>query len=140
MTEGRPEPGRILQSMEPPDPRFGVGVRTEDNTVVFALTGELDHDTAPLLRERFDAVFDATAGEGVGAELPDVVVVDCAELGFCDSTGLNLLLTARLTAVERGIDIRLAGLHGHVVRMFEITGAGGVFSIHPDLADALAAG
>ncbi|MFC1434911.1 STAS domain-containing protein [Streptacidiphilus sp. N1-3] len=144
MTEGRPEPGRTLQSMEPPDPRFGVGVRTEGNAVVFALTGELDHDTAPLLRERFDEVFDAPAGAGAGAsagtEPPEVVVVDCAELGFCDSTGLNLLLTARLTAVERGIDIRLAGLHGHVVRMFEITGAGGVFSIHPDLAAALAAG
>ncbi|MFC1414502.1 STAS domain-containing protein [Streptacidiphilus sp. N1-12] len=152
MTEGRPEPGRTLQSMEPPDPRFGVGVRTEGNAVVFALTGELDHDTAPVLRERFDEVFDAPAGTGAGTgagagvateagtEPPEVVVVDCAELGFCDSTGLNLLLTARLTAVERGIDIRLAGLHGHVVRMFEITGAGGVFSIHPDLAAALAAG
>ncbi len=104
--------------------------------MVLFLTGELDHDTAPLLRERIDEAFDS-AEQPAG---PAVVVVDCAELGFCDSTGLNVLLTTRLRAEEAGLGLRLAALRGHVVRMFEITGVGGVFSIHPDLADALAAG
>lgn len=135
MTEGRPDPGRTLASMESAEPRFGVDVRREGGSAVFVLTGELDHDTAPLLREQFDYVFD----EGPGSPVHSVVV-DCAGLEFCDSTGLNVLLTARLRAGEAEIAIRLAALRGHVVRMFEITGAGGVFSIHPDLADALAAG
>ena len=138
-----PDPGRVLQSEASsveaaPAPRFDVEVRTEPQATVLVLTGELDHDSAPLLRERFDEVFDAAAAQG--SPSPGAVVVDCAELGFCDSTGLNVLLTARLRAEEVGVGIRLATLRGHVVRMFEITGVGGVFSIHPDLADALAAG
>jgi len=138
MSDGSPEPARTLASAEPPVPRFGVGVRTERRAVVVALSGELDHDTAPLLRDCLDEVFTMAAVPGSGRL--EAVVVDCADLAFCDSTGLNVLLTARLRAEEVGIDIRLAGLRGHVVRMFEITGAGGVFSIHSDLADALAAG
>jgi anti-anti-sigma regulatory factor len=153
----RPDPGPVLQSepfrSEPSQseaafvPRFGVEVRTQQQVTVLALTGELDHDSAPLLRERFDEVFDAAAtrrqaapGSPAGPSSSGIVVVDCADLGFCDSTGLNVLLTARLRAEEVGLGIRLAALRGHVVRMFEVTGVGGVFSIHPDLADALAAG
>jgi anti-anti-sigma factor len=135
MREGRPDPGQMLASMEPVAPRFGVETRADGHSAVLTLRGELDHDTAPLLRQRLDEIFDAA-----GATATTVVVVDCSALDFCDSTGLNVLLTARLRAVEAGIGIRLAALRGHVVRMFEITGAGDVFSIHPDLADALAAG
>jgi anti-anti-sigma regulatory factor len=145
MSEGRSEPGRVLESMEALAPRFGVEVSTEGNSTVLTLNGELDHDSAPLLRERFDEVFDAeaaapAAGPDGGPAPPRYVIVDCTQLGFCDSTGLNVLLTARIRAGEVGVGIRLAALRGHVVRMFEITGAGGVFTIHPDLADALAAG
>jgi len=125
----------VPHATSPLAPRFGVEVRGEGKAAVLVLTGELDHDTAPLLRERFDQVFDSAGPAG-----PAVVVVDCGELGFCDSTGLNALLTARLRAEEAGLGLRLAALRGHVVRMFEITGVGGVFSVHPDLADALAAG
>ena len=142
--EGRPDPGQVLHPVGPATARFGVETREVGRAVVLALAGELDHDTAPLLREHFDSAFDTAFGGGAGAGgaagRPDVVVVDCSELSFCDSTGLNVLLTARLRAEEAGVGIRLASLHGHVVRMFEITGVGGVFSIHPDLADALAAG
>ena len=137
MSEGRPDPGQVLESMEALA-RFGVEARTDGSTTVLSLVGELDHDTAPLLRERFDEAFDAAVA--VGDQPLETVVVDCSGLGFCDSTGLNVLLTARLRAEEAGVGIRLAALRGHVVRMFEITGAGEVFSIHPDLADALAAG
>ncbi|MFC1416266.1 STAS domain-containing protein [Streptacidiphilus cavernicola] len=122
-------------------PRFGVDARREAQAEVFTLAGELDHDTAPMLRKRFDEAFELVeTAKAAGRERPDLVVVDCAELAFCDSTGLNVLLTARLRAEELGIEIRLAALRGHVARMFEITGVGGVFSIHSDLADALAAG
>ncbi|TDT95815.1 anti-sigma B factor antagonist [Streptomyces sp. 846.5] len=116
-------------------PRFAVELRPVGSATVLALTGELDHDTAPALRER---LAQALARAGRPGHTP-TVVVDCAGLLFCDSTGLNVLLTARLQADEQGISIRLAALRGHVVRMFDITGAGTVFSVHPDLDDALAA-
>jgi anti-sigma B factor antagonist len=130
--EGNSEPrGALARTV--PLPRFEVEVRGIGRSTVIVPAGELDHDTAPLLRERLDAVFGA-------AELPQTVIVDCGRLGFCDSTGLNVLLIARQQAQQAGVDIRLSSLSGHVVRMFEITGAGGVFSIHPDLSDALGAG
>ncbi|MBT2444068.1 STAS domain-containing protein [Streptomyces sp. ISL-36] len=101
-----------------PGPRPGV--------VVLALTGELDHDTADVLRNAL--------GEWSGAER---IVVDCQGLWFCDSTGLNVLLRARLHALEAGGRLELAGLRPPVARMFEITGARTVFRVHENVAEAL---
>src|SRR5258707_398116 len=61
------------------------------------------------------------------------VLVDCEGLDFCDSTGLNVLLRARLAATEAGIAVELTGLHAAVARLFEITGADGVFRTYPTL-------
>ncbi|MGW0363986.1 STAS domain-containing protein [Streptomyces sp. NPDC002990] len=107
--------------------RFTVAVQTVDGAVVFELAGELDHDTAQPLREALDAA--VTPGGRL--------VVDLSELGFCDSTGLNVLLHSRLTAQEAGGSLELAGLRGSVARMFHITGADGVFPVHADVAEAL---
>ncbi len=52
--------------------------------------GELDIETAPQLRDVFDAV----------ARDSDVekVVIDLSELPFMDSTGINLLMTGALVS------------------------------------------
>ncbi|WP_051796416.1 STAS domain-containing protein [Streptomyces sp. NRRL S-87] len=109
--------------------RFAVEVRPEREAVVLLLSGELDHDTAEPLRE---AVTAALAGPGRPR-----LVVDCAGLRFCDSTGLNVLLRARLAAQEVGGRLELADVRQPVARMFRLTGADGVFRIHADLAAAL---
>lgn len=66
------------------------------------------------------------------------IVVDCSDLGFCDSTGLNALLKARLRMRETGGRLDLAGLRPPVDRMFDITGARAVFRVYEDTARALA--
>ncbi|MFJ3876525.1 STAS domain-containing protein [Streptomyces sp. NPDC090077] len=109
------------------DKRFTVEVRTVDGAVLLTLGGELDHDTAAPLREALD-----TAVVRGGR-----LLVDMAGLRFCDSTGLNTLLHARLAAQEAGGSLELAGLSGPVARMFRITGADGVFPVHADVARAL---
>ncbi|MFF8278775.1 STAS domain-containing protein [Streptomyces lateritius] len=101
-----------------PGPRPGV--------VVLSLTGELDHDTADALR--------SALRQWSGAER---ILVDCHDLGFCDSTGLNVLLQARLHALEEGGRLELAGLRPPVARMFEITGARTVFRVYENVAEAL---
>ncbi|MFD3540088.1 STAS domain-containing protein [Streptomyces sp. NPDC058662] len=108
--------------------RFTVAVRPVDGGVVLALAGELDHDTAQPLREALDEAVTP------GARL----LVDLAGLGFCDSTGLNVLLRGRLAVRETGGTLELAGLRGPVARMFHITGADGLFPVHADVAQALA--
>ncbi|MFB7512625.1 STAS domain-containing protein [Streptomyces sp. NPDC056144] len=95
-------------------------------TVVMALHGELDHDTAAPLRT-------ALAERGG----PVRVVVDCAGLRFCDSTGLNVLLGARLRMLAEGGLVVLSGLRPPVERMFEITGARSVFRVYEDPGAAL---
>ncbi|MFB7468780.1 STAS domain-containing protein [Streptomyces sp. NPDC056224] len=107
--------------------RFSVAVQTVDGAVVLELSGELDHDTAQPLREALDAA--VTQGGRL--------VVDLSGLGFCDSTGLNVLLHSRLSAQEAGGSLELTGLRGSVARMFHITGAEGVFPVHADVAEAL---
>ncbi|MFI9270830.1 STAS domain-containing protein [Kitasatospora sp. NPDC052896] len=109
--------------------RLSVRLRTRNKVAVVSPAGELDHDTVSLLRASLDQ---ALAAEG------DRVVVDCRELLFCDSTGLNLLLTTRLKAEAAELVLVLAGLRPTVARMFEITGTDTVFDIRSDVGEAVA--
>ncbi|MEU2391794.1 STAS domain-containing protein [Streptomyces sp. NPDC007369] len=112
--------------------QFAVEVRRMDSAVVLLLSGELDHDTAEPLRAALEA---ALAAGG-----PLRLIVDCGGLSFCDSTGLNMLLRARLAAEAAGGSVELSGLGRQVARMLRLTGADGVFTIHRDLAAALPSG
>ncbi|MEI5099527.1 STAS domain-containing protein [Streptomyces sp. PmtG] len=109
--------------------RLLVEVRTEGRSAVVTPAGELDHHTAELLREPLEGCVD----EGFAR-----LVVDCSQLEFCDSTGLNVLLGARLKAEAAGGGVHLAGMLPVVARVFEITGADAVFTVHETLDAALA--
>lgn len=117
-TVGSAQSGRLL-----------VEVRQEGSTAVVTPAGELDHHTADLLREPLDECL---------AQGHKRLVVDCSRLEFCDSTGLNVLLGARLKAEAAGGAVHLAGMLPVVARVFEITGAEAVFTVHETLEDALA--
>ncbi|MFD5034295.1 STAS domain-containing protein [Streptomyces sp. NPDC058220] len=109
--------------------RLQVEVRTEGRSEVVTVAGELDHHTAELLRVPLDDALEQGRAR---------LVVDCSELEFCDSTGLNVLLGARLKADAAGGGVHLAGMLPVVARVFEITGADAVFTVHDSLHDALA--
>ncbi|GHJ39586.1 STAS domain-containing protein [Streptomyces sp. TS71-3] len=109
--------------------RLHVEVREQGSTAVVTPVGELDHATADVLREPLEACLDNGCTR---------VVVDCSGLEFCDSTGLNVLLGARLKAEAEGGAVHLAGMQPVVARVFEITGAEAVFTVHPTLDAALA--
>jgi anti-anti-sigma factor len=108
--------------------RLTVEVRHVGNSAVVTPEGELDHHTAELLREPLER----SVEEGYSR-----LVVDCSRLEFCDSTGLNVLLGARLKAEDVGGGVHLAGMLPVVARVFEITGANAVFTVHDDLESAL---
>lgn len=73
--------------------RLHVDVRTEGLSEVVTPVGELDHHTADLLREPLERAVEQGRVR---------LVVDCSGLEFCDSTGLNVLLGARLKAEAAG--------------------------------------
>ncbi|MDX3239847.1 STAS domain-containing protein [Streptomyces sp. ME03-5709C] len=108
--------------------RLQVSVRRYGTKAVVAPAGELDHHTADLLREPLDTLIE----DGFG-----VLVVDCTRLEFCDSTGLNVLLGTRLKAEAAGGAVHLAGMKPAVAKVFAITGAETVFTVHDSLDDAL---
>ncbi len=116
-TVGSAQSGRLL-----------VEVREEGTSAVITPAGELDHHTADLLREPVEDCLDRGFAR---------LVVDCSQLEFCDSTGLNVLLGARLRAEAAGGGVHLAGMLPVVARVFEITGAEAVFTVHDTLGAAL---
>lgn len=108
--------------------RLHVEVRRHGRSAIFTPAGELDHHTAELLSGPMADAMDA----GISR-----LVVDCGSLAFCDSTGLNVLLGARLRAEQMGGGVHLAAMQPTVARVFEITGAEAVFSLHDTLDQAL---
>ncbi|WKX70727.1 STAS domain-containing protein [Streptomyces sp. XD-27] len=110
--------------------RLQVEVRHHGASAVVTPVGELDHHTAELLREPLEK----SVEDGLVR-----LVVDCSRLDFCDSTGLNVLLGARLKAEAEGGGVHLAGMRPVVARVFEITGAEAVFTVHDTLDAALSA-
>ncbi|MET9194846.1 STAS domain-containing protein [Streptomyces olivaceus] len=117
-TVGSAQSGRLL-----------VEVREEGPSAVVTPAGELDHHTADLLREPLEECL----SKGFNR-----LVVDCSRLEFCDSTGLNVLLGARLKAEAAGGGVHLVAMRPVVARVFEITGAEAVFTLHDTLEAALA--
>ncbi|MEV4972888.1 STAS domain-containing protein [Streptomyces scopuliridis] len=109
--------------------RLRVEVRTEGRSEVVTVAGELDHHTADLLRTPLDEALEQGRSR---------LVIDCSQLEFCDSTGLNVLLGARLKADAAGGGVHLAAMLPVVARVFEITGADAVFTVHDSLEEALA--
>ncbi|MGW4033869.1 STAS domain-containing protein [Streptomyces sp. NPDC004838] len=108
--------------------RLHVEVRAEGRSEVFQPAGELDHHTADLLRSPLENALAAGRSR---------LVVDCTRLEFCDSTGLNVLLSARLKADAAGGGVHLAGMLPVVARVLEITGAEAVFTVHDTVEAAL---
>lgn len=121
---------RASAAAEPPATGgFTVGSRRSGTSAVVAVQGELDLDSAPALTAELNTAID---DRGIGA-----IVVDCQGMSFCDSTGLNALLAARLRAERQGTVLRLAAVPPATNRMFGITGADTVFQLYPDVETAL---
>ncbi len=79
---------------------------------VLVLKGDLDTAAAPLVRETVSDLL----GKGQSR-----LVVDLAGVPYIDSTGLGELVRAMKHARAAGGDVRLCGLRGDVLKIFEMT-------------------
>jgi anti-sigma B factor antagonist len=82
------------------------------------------------------ACLDAVLISAIGCH--PTVVADLSETRFCDSSALRVLLSATRRAEERGGELRLVTDAAQVLRIFAVTGLGGLFRIFPTLSAALA--
>ncbi|MER7667026.1 STAS domain-containing protein [Kitasatospora sp. NPDC096128] len=103
---------------------------TDSRAAVCALAGDLDIETLAPARSTLDELV---------AQRPPLLVVDLAQVGFCDSSGLNLLLQTRMAAAAADVGFRLAAPSGTVQRLLELTCTDSVFSLHPTVEAAAAA-
>ncbi|WP_030760184.1 STAS domain-containing protein [Streptomyces sp. NRRL F-2664] len=106
-----------------PSEVVGEGYRAGDGWVVSA-HGELDQDTLTPLEEALTAA----------AGRHRLVVLDAASITFGDSSFLNLLLRMHHTTA-----LRVAAPGEQLRRLFAVTGADTVLSVHPSVEDAVAA-
>ena len=108
-------------------PRAFLEVDTEDRggTLVFRVRGELDVDTAQVVRrELFDTHF--TAGQRV--------VVDLEGLDFIDSSGLSVLIQTARRVKDAGGELHLVCAKFH--RLLSIAGLDQIVPVHDTLDDA----
>ncbi len=85
-------------------------------------TGEIDLYTAPRLQSELAGVI------ARAAQAPRVVV-DMSGVEFCDSTGMNVLLSSLRQARERGGELELAAPHPAVRKILSVTGLDAVFTV-----------
>jgi anti-sigma B factor antagonist len=93
-----------------------------------SITGELDATTSPGVRERLRDLL---------AEGRDRIVFNVADLAFCDSSGIWLLLEIRRQAERSGGWVRLAGVNGFLLRLLKLTHLDAAFVIDADVAASM---
>jgi anti-sigma B factor antagonist len=102
----------------------------DDGVHVFDVTGELDLDTAPRLREPLEKAIDSGA---------NAVMVNLSSCEFIDSTGIALLVWAWQSLNSgRGGRISLCCPTAQVRRLLELTGVIDAISIHSERDSAIA--
>jgi len=95
---------------------------------IIRLSGALDIDAAPALRERLINVF----YRGMG-----LLVLDLSQVLSCDVSGLAVLIGTQRRARSLGIVVRLAAPSLPVTKVLRSTGLDRSFTIYPDLSGAL---
>ena len=105
-------------------------VREEGDKLVAALNGEIDLDNAPEVRRM---LLDCT---GSGRD----VLVDLSAVSYIDSSGIASLIEALQNAAAGGGALGLVAVSPQAMRVFELARLDKVFTIHPNLGTALAAG
>lgn len=104
--------------------------RSTPSGPVLEVNGDLDHDSAPVIRHLLPGL-----DIGQGQQL----VVDLGGLTFCDSSGITVLLAARNHALAARATIVLAAVPDMISRTLSIVGLDEVFPVHPTAQAAEAA-
>ena len=105
------EPQSLNEAAEPQ--ALSVEVQDDGTVCVLVVRGELDVYSAPALDEAVDAALQDGARR---------LVLDLAEVGFIDSSGLRSMIRARKEAGSGPDAVRLRNPQPATVRLLDITG------------------
>lgn len=103
-----------------PSPRAPLDAATAGSGArrILALRGELDLDTGQWLRADLFRALDHAA---------DGLDLDLAEVEFCDCSGLNILLSLRQHALQKGKTVVIRSTSPAVERLLDVTGTRHLF-------------
>jgi len=90
---------------------------------LFRVSGELDISAAPRLK---GAIIAALTGD------VQSLILDLSAVTFLDSTGLQVLISAKRRTAERGGDLYLLGVQHPVMRLFELLRLTEVFDLRAE--------
>ncbi|MGN1120589.1 MAG: anti-sigma factor antagonist [Oscillospiraceae bacterium] len=93
-------------------------VYNDGRRMTAALSGDIDHHSARALRAELD--------EQISFSRPEQLILDFAEVGFMDSSGIGLIL-GRLKAVRAiGGDILIKNARSDIEAVIRLSGLGGL--------------
>jgi anti-anti-sigma factor len=98
-----------------------LAVTSSSGTTVMSLTGQLDIDTAPRLREAVGDLLRRSVNR---------IVVDLGGLTFCDSIGLSTFVVAHRGCTAAGGHLRLAAPNPFMWRVVSVVGLPGRLPIY----------
>jgi anti-sigma B factor antagonist len=101
---------------------LNVSNRSQGDHAIVIVSGEIDLYTAPRLHSELAAVIASAAPASR-------VIVDLSGVEFCDSTGMNVLLSCLRQVKERGGELELAAPRLAVRKILQVTGLDAVFTI-----------
>lgn len=94
-------------------PGLAIEVHRTPADVVLSLNGEIDMLTAPRLTAVVNEIL---------ADAPPRVVLDMADVSFCDSQGLGTLVVLSRRATTVGSVLVLTNVGDYLLRVLDITG------------------
>jgi anti-sigma B factor antagonist len=104
----------------PSSSNLKISVDQAGTDIVVRLTGRIDVDSSPDLRDRLRALLSEEA-------LPQTIVVDLAGVSYIETSGIATLIEALRIARHHQTNFLLQGLSGAVLRLFEVTGVLALF-------------
>ncbi|MFF2385693.1 STAS domain-containing protein [Streptomyces sp. NPDC058108] len=110
--------------------RLSVVSTASDSIHVITLNGEVDHQTGEPLRQALQQTRAAAPGARV--------VVDMRGVGFMDSSGINILITAHHDLTKSGGWLRLTATTPPVLRVLHLVGVDAVIDCRDTIDQALA--
>jgi anti-sigma B factor antagonist len=90
-----------------------IDVASSGDVVCVTAAGEIDSTSAPLLRQKLDAVLESGLRE---------LTVDLGRVTFLDSAGLCVLAATHRRAVRQDVRMRVLASSRAVIRPLQITG------------------
>jgi anti-sigma B factor antagonist len=98
----------------------GMKIVGNENGALASLHGRIDIDSSPAIRVQLLALF--------GVQPPKMVSIDLSEVTHIDSSGVATLIEALRIARSHNSEMRLQGLEGRLMRLFQSTGILSLFN------------